>query len=196
MPQFSADTVVQRAQTLTDVEDPDPTHFAENLAAVVECMSGEKELTLAGVEMAVGMLALALRNRMEVDRYVADQPAVENASVDRPIFLTGLPRSGTTYFQYLFDLDPDLRMMRTWEGERPVPPPAVDADSARRRREASIENARLDSRTNGREDRRLPSHGRRRPAGVSGDSGPDVCQPGTSLANVGGALLGVPATRG
>ncbi len=143
MPQFSADTVVQRAQTLTDVEDPDPTHFAENLAAVVECMSGEKELTLAGVEMAVGMLALALRNRMEVDRYVADQPAVENASVDRPIFLTGLPRSGTTYFQYLFDLDPDLRMMRTWEGERPVPPPAVDADSARRRREASIENARL-----------------------------------------------------
>ena len=149
MPQFSADTVVQRAQTLTDVEDPDPTHFAENLAAVVECMSGEKELTLAGVEMAVGMLALALRNRMEVDRYVADQPAVENASVDRPIFLTGLPRSGTTYFQYLFDLDPDLRMMRTWEGERPVPPPAVDADSARRRREASIENAWLDSRITG-----------------------------------------------
>ena len=143
MPQWTADTVVQRAQTLTDVEDPDPTHFAENLAAVVECMSGEEELTLAGVEMAVGMLALALRNRMEVDRYVADQPAVENASVDRPIFLTGLPRSGTTYFQYLFDLDPDLRMMRTWEGERPVPPPAVDADSARRRREASIENARL-----------------------------------------------------
>ena len=34
-------------------------------------------------------------------------------------------------------------MMRTWEGERPVPPPATDAASVRRRREASIENARL-----------------------------------------------------
>ena len=94
-------------------------------------MNDEAELTDAGVEMAVGMLAVALRNRMEVDRYVADQPGVEESSIDRPIFLTGLPRSGTTYFQYLFDLDPDLRMMRTWEGERPAPPPAVDADSAR-----------------------------------------------------------------
>jgi len=86
---------------------------------------------------------LALRNRMEVDRYVADEPEVDSSVVDRPIFLTGLPRSGTTYFQYLFDQDPDLRMMRTWEGDRPAPPPATNADSARRRREASIENARL-----------------------------------------------------
>jgi hypothetical protein len=54
-----------------------------------------------------------------------------------------LPRSGTTYFQYLFDQDPRLRMMRTWEGERPVPPPALDAESVRRRHDASVENARL-----------------------------------------------------
>jgi hypothetical protein len=142
MSQLTVDTVVQRAQALTDVQDPDPTHFADNLAAVVECMNGEAELTDAGVEMAVGMLAVALRNRMEVDRYVADEPAIEDTSIDRPIFLTGLPRSGTTYFQYLFDLEPDLRMMRTWEGERPAPAPAVDAESARQRREASLENAR------------------------------------------------------
>jgi len=143
MSQLTVDTVVQRAQALTDVQDPDPTHFADNLEAVVGCMNGEAELTEAGVEMAVGMLAVALRNRMEVDRYVADEPAIDGSLIDQPIFLTGLPRSGTTYFQYLFDLDPDLRMMRTWEGERPAPPPAVNADSARLRREASLENARL-----------------------------------------------------
>jgi Sulfotransferase family len=143
MSQLTVDAVVQRAQALTDVQDPDPAHFADNLDAVVVCMNGESELTDAGVEMAVGMLAVAMRNRIEVDRYVADEPAVEDTSIDRPIFLTGLPRSGTTYFQYLFDLDPDLRMMRTWEGERPAPPPAVDPESALHRREASLENARL-----------------------------------------------------
>jgi hypothetical protein len=143
MSQLTVDTVVQRAQALTDVKDPDPAHFVDNLEAVVGCMNGEAELTEAGVEMAVGMLAVALRNRMEVDRYVADEPAIDGSRIEQPIFLTGLPRSGTTYFQYLFDLDPDLRMMRTWEGERPAPPPAVDADSARQRREASLENARL-----------------------------------------------------
>jgi hypothetical protein len=143
MSPLTVDNVVQRAQALTDVEDPDPTHFVDNLTAVVDCMNGETELTEAAVEGAAGMLAVALRNRIEVDRYVADEPAVEASPIDRPIFLTGLPRSGTTYFQYMFDLDPDLRMMRTWEGERPVPPPAVDPDSARRRREVSLENARL-----------------------------------------------------
>ena len=134
---------MERARALTNVQDPDPTHFGDNLEAVVGCMNGEAELTDSGVEMAVGMLALAMRNRMEVDRYVTDEPDVDSSIVDRPIFLTGLPRSGTTYFQYLFDLDPDLRMMRTWEGDRPAPPPATNTDSARRRREASIENARL-----------------------------------------------------
>jgi hypothetical protein len=89
------------------------------------------------------MLAVALRNRMEVDRYVADQPGVEDSRIEHPIFLTGLPRSGTTYFQYLFDQDPDLRMMRTWEGDRPAPPSATDVESARQRREASLEAARL-----------------------------------------------------
>jgi hypothetical protein len=143
MTQLTVDTVVRRAQALTDVQDPDPTHFVDNLEAVVECMNDESEFTDAGVEMAVGMLAPALRNRMEVDSYIAGEPAVDESTIDHPIFLTGLPRSGTTYFQYLFDLNPDLRMMRTWEGERPAPPPTTNADSARERREASLENARL-----------------------------------------------------
>ena len=134
--------VVERAQALTDVEDPDPTHFVANLEAVVGSMNDEAALTPEGVEANVGMLAAALRNRIEVDRYVADEPGVDASPVARPIFLTGLPRSGTTYFQYLFDQEPDLRMLRTWEGERPVPPPATDADSVRRRHEASVENAR------------------------------------------------------
>jgi hypothetical protein len=33
-------------------------------------------------------------------------------------------------------------MLRTWEGERPVPPPAVDAQSVRRRIDQSVEEAR------------------------------------------------------
>ena len=139
---LTVDEVVERAQALTDVEDPDPTHFVENLEAVVGSMNDEAALTPEGVEANVGMLAVALRNRIEVDRYVADEPGVDASPIARPIFLTGLPRSGTTYFQYLFDQEPDLRMLRTWEGERPVPPPATDADSVRRRHEASVENAR------------------------------------------------------
>ena len=105
-------------------------------------MNDDAALTPEGVEGAVGMLAVALRNRMEVDRYVADEPGIDDSALEPPIFLTGLPRSGTTYFQYLFDQDPRLRMLRTWEGDRPVPPPATDPASVQRRLEASTDAAR------------------------------------------------------
>jgi hypothetical protein len=143
VPSLTVEAVVERAQGLTDVKDPDPTHFVENLEAVVESMNEEATWTPDGLNGAATMMAVALRNRMEVDRYAADEPGVDESQLEPPIFLTGLPRSGTTYFQYLFDQDPALRMLRTWEGERPVPPPAIDAESVRRRREASLENARL-----------------------------------------------------
>src|SRR5258708_1892688 len=46
----------------------------------------------------------------------------------------GLPRSGTTYFQYLFDRDARFRLIRTWESMAPNPPPGFDPESVKRRR--------------------------------------------------------------
>jgi hypothetical protein len=133
--------VVERAYALTDVVDPDPTHFLNNLAAVVDSMNDDAELTPIGLETTLAQLVPALRNRIEVDQYVAGEPGIDTSVLDAPIFLTGLPRSGTTYFQYLFDQDPSLRMLRTWEGERPVPPPSTDRASVRRRIRESTEKA-------------------------------------------------------
>jgi hypothetical protein len=143
VPALTVEAVVERAEGLTDIKDPDPTHFQQNLEAVIQSMNEEASWTPEGLDGAATMMAIALRNRMEVDRYAADEPGVDSSSITDPIFLTGLPRSGTTYFQYLFDQDPSLRMLRTWEGERPVPPPSTDPASVERRRRASTENARL-----------------------------------------------------
>jgi hypothetical protein len=142
VPPLTVERVIDRAEALTDVKDPDPGHFVENLDAVVRSMNDDAALTPEGLEGAVSMLAVAMRNRMEVDRYVADEPGIDDSTLEPPIFLTGLPRSGTTYFQYLFDQDPRLRMLRTWEGDRPVPPPATDPASVQRRLTARTDAAR------------------------------------------------------
>jgi hypothetical protein len=139
----SVDEIVTRASELTDVSDPAPQHFLANLTAVVESVNHEAALTDDGLQGILFQLVPALRNRMEVDAYVADHPEVDELPLPAPIFLTGLPRSGTTYFQYLFDQDPRLRMLRTWEGERPSPPPALFPESAAERHATSVENARL-----------------------------------------------------
>ena len=142
MSALTTDDIVERAHAQTDVHDPAPSHFLENLDAIVASMNDDADLNPDGVEGMAALMATALRNRIEVDRYVADEPGVAASTLAPPIFLTGLPRSGTTYFQYLFDQEPSLRMLRTWEGDRPAPPPAVDPESARRRHDASVENAR------------------------------------------------------
>jgi hypothetical protein len=142
MAELSVEQVVAAAAAMASVADPNPSHFLENLTAVVEHVNAEADLNEGGLQGILFQLVPALRNRIEVDAYVAEHPEVLEHSLPNPIFLTGMPRSGTTYFQYLFDQDPRLRMFRTWEGERPVPPPAIDPESARQRIMTSIEQAK------------------------------------------------------
>jgi hypothetical protein len=49
----------------------------------------------------------------------------------------GLPRSGTTFLQNLFDHDARLRLLRTWETLKPCPPPAAEPSSVPARIDAA-----------------------------------------------------------
>jgi Sulfotransferase family len=70
-----------------------------------------------------------LRNRLEIRACLAEHPTILGEGIEKPIFLMGLPRSGTTFLQNLFDHDDRLRLLRTWETLRPCPPPAADPGS-------------------------------------------------------------------
>ena len=48
--------------------------------------------------------------------------------IDRPMFATGEPRSGTTLMHALMSVDPDARALRFWEVMHPSPPPGTVTD--------------------------------------------------------------------
>jgi hypothetical protein len=75
-------------------------------------------------------------NRLESLKWLRDYPEIAAEPIEAPVFLMGLPRSGTTYFQYLFDRDPRFRLIRTWESSMPSPPPGFDPASVVQRRAA------------------------------------------------------------
>jgi len=58
--------------------------------------------------------------------------------IERPIFITGLPRSGTTFLHRLLMLDPDTRAPLVWQTIYPYPPanPGRGGPDARARRVA------------------------------------------------------------
>lgn len=139
---LSSDAIVEKAQASSPVADPAPGLFATNLDMLVSSINEEARLSESGAVATAWMLTQAERKRIEISHWCASEPRIVQQAVERPVFLTGLPRSGTTYFQYLFDRDPGFRMMRTWEGDAPCPPPGVDPASAAARQADCAEQHR------------------------------------------------------
>jgi hypothetical protein len=142
MSRLRLDAIVDIAARMAEAVDPDLTPFQANLELLVDCINGEARLTAAGATGTAAQLALPLRNRIEVTDWLRRHPEIEKEPIETPLFLTGLPRSGTTYLQYLFDPDRSTRMLRHWEGRRPCPPPGADPESALSRIAAGIEAER------------------------------------------------------
>lgn len=146
---LSVDEIINEAALLASVTDPDVSMLHRNLALLVDSINSEANLREVVIPKISHSLAISLRNRLEVEQWVKDYPEIHNEVIEKPIFLTGLPRSGTTYFQYLFDPEPSMRMLRYWEGERPCPPPGFAPETissriewcARERAEAQQKDA-------------------------------------------------------
>jgi hypothetical protein len=64
---------------------------------------------------------------MEVDDYHRRHPELASQDIVRPVFILGLPRTGTTMLSYMLEADPANRSMLRWEAYNVVPPAAPGA---------------------------------------------------------------------
>ena len=64
---------------------------------------------------------LATRLRLEADR--KRYPGIADEVIRRPLFVVGLPRTGSTLLHHLLAQDPGGRVARAWEVMEPSPPP-------------------------------------------------------------------------
>ncbi len=135
------DAVIEFGTRLAGVADPEPDAFRSNLELLVGSINDEAGLRPGAARPGDAMLGAALAKRIQISHWTQEHPEIRAEPIVEPLFLTGLPRSGTTYFQYLFDSVPAMRMLRTWEGDQPCPPPAFDPAGARHRRDEAVEQA-------------------------------------------------------
>jgi hypothetical protein len=118
------------------------THLHRNLEALVASLEQDGRLTQDSTAMACRALVDRTADRLEGLKWVHEHPEIAGEPVADPVILTGLPRSGTTYLQYLFDRDRRFRLIRTWEGLMPSPPPGADPESVARRKAVESERRR------------------------------------------------------
>jgi hypothetical protein len=130
---LNAAAIMAEAEQQVGIADSDPK-VCSNLARLVEELARTGGLSPEGEALTHRLFVMDQVNRLEGLRWLRDYPEIADEVIEAPVFLMGLPRSGTTYFQYLFDRDPRFRLIRTWESMSPNPPPGFDAASVKQRR--------------------------------------------------------------
>src|SRR5258708_9931887 len=121
----------ESATRLTGLADFGPDDYTDGLAVILESYARGGDLTPLGQKVARVGLRGALAARLLAHAGWAAHPEHADVVIDRPIFVTGLPRSGTTALHRLLTADPGHQGLELWLTEVPQPRPprkAWDAD--------------------------------------------------------------------
>lgn len=105
---------------LSDIGDP---AVLEGLDRLLKSYAEEARFTERGSQMAHADLVTAMAIRMKIEGWLKDHPQLLDARIEKPLFVFGLPRTGTTLMINLLASDPARRSFLRWEAYDPVPPP-------------------------------------------------------------------------
>jgi len=120
---LSADALEDMARERTGLRDfGDGTH-REGLERLVDSMNEEAGLSESGEVMLLHRLVNLLTSRLQIEDAYRAHPSIDEEKVEGPVFVIGLPRTGTTALSQLVAADPQFRSLRTWESSAPCPPP-------------------------------------------------------------------------
>jgi LPS sulfotransferase NodH len=137
-------TLMQSATETTGLDDFGDPAFGPRLDVLCAALNNEAGLSPTGVTAAFGLLSGLLANRLLIEQLCRRHPEILEVTIDRPIIICGLPRTGTTHLHNLLSADPGLRSLSYWESLEPVLPDdqlpsAGEPDPRRARTKAALD---------------------------------------------------------
>ncbi len=127
MSELDATALLARATAETGLSDWGDNSFAERFGLAIKHINSIP-MDGAGRQAAARNCHWLLTDRLGFFEDRKRYPLADEV-IDRPMFATGEPRSGTTLMHALMAVDPDARALRFWEVMHPSPPPGVAGGS-------------------------------------------------------------------
>ncbi|MBS0577875.1 MAG: sulfotransferase [Proteobacteria bacterium] len=121
--QLTVDAVLAAARVRTGLTDFGPDDFRERLALLCEEWDGDRVLTGLHRGVLFGYLSRYASNRLLIHDTIKRHPEILDVRIDRPVIVTGLPRSGTTHLVNLLAADARFHSLPLWQSYEPVPLP-------------------------------------------------------------------------
>ena len=134
-PESSFRALRARAARRTGLPEPADPQFLADLRVLHASFLAVPELSFIGLAGIRAELARHLSNRLRVSELLRANPQIASTPVPRPVFVVGLPRTGTTMLHALLASAPGHRAPLLWELLDPCPQPGPDG-SGRRVRDA------------------------------------------------------------
>lgn len=117
---LSMEALLEGASKETKLEDFGDPGFHEGLAVLLETYE-RAGLRPGGRKRTRTRLHQLLVTRLRVEEAWKRHPEIRQRAIRRPVYLTGLPRTGTSALFNLLGCDPAARPLLLWEGVCPDP---------------------------------------------------------------------------
>jgi hypothetical protein len=118
---FDPDSLIRVSRNRTGLSDFGDTSFIGPLCRLLESCRGEAGLSVVGRSATRWDVVRFLSNLLLLQDTFARQPKIVEQPIAQPIFITGLPRSGTTFLHRLMLTDLQNRSPLVWETIYPTP---------------------------------------------------------------------------
>lgn len=119
---LDANALLETARVQTGFADIGDTSIVEGLGVLVHALNTEAKLTEAGAQRWAASITATLANRLQVEDYLSRHPELLERLIEKPLFVFGLPRTGTTLTINLLAADPARRTFMRWEAFNSAPP--------------------------------------------------------------------------
>jgi hypothetical protein len=123
LPRLNPEDLLRSARRQTGLENYGSDYFREPLRRLCESLEQDARLSAFGRIIARQDILRLLRNRLMLEETFRQHPQIADERIVAPVFILGMPRSGTTSMHELMALDPQFRVPLSWETAPPIPPP-------------------------------------------------------------------------
>lgn len=124
---FDVNTLLAEAQAATGLSDFGGDDFKPGLQKLIDTYTNNG-FDERGIKRNRKRLVKLLQVRLKMEAAWQQHPEIRDVNIKAPMFLTGLPRTGTSALLNLLSQDSAARPLKLWEGMSPDPLPGNPAE--------------------------------------------------------------------